>query len=141
MRLTLFAVRNIGRNKRRSGAIVALIAIGSAALLLAGGYAAANFRGLRENTIRNGVGHLQIGGPGFREQEEQPLSSGLADVSAVTRRVATDPRVRATAPRIDFTGLASIGDRSVAVLGRGVQPDAEYRQAGFTPSMLAGRAV
>ncbi len=80
MRLTLFAIRNIGRNKRRSGAIVALIALGSAALLVAGGYASANFTGLRETTIRNGVGHLQIGGRGFADQEDTPLGRGLDDV-------------------------------------------------------------
>ena len=135
MRLTLFAVRNIGRNKRRSGAIVALIALGSAALLVAGGYASANFTGLRETTIRNGVGHLQIGGRGFGDQEDTPLGRGLDDVEGLRRSVAADPRVRAAAARIEFTGLASTGDRSVAVLGRGVEPQEEYGRAGFAPKM------
>src|SRR6186713_2617805 len=120
MRLTLFAVRNIGRNKRRSGAIVALIAFGSAALLVAGGYASANFTGLRESTIRNGVGHLQIGGRGIGDQEDAPLGRGLDDVEGLRRSVVADARVRAAAARVEFTGLASAGDRSVAVLGRGV---------------------
>ena len=141
MRLTLFAVRNIGRNKRRSAAIVALIALGSAALLLAGGYAAANFTGLREVTIRNGVGHLQIGGRGFGDQEDTPLGRGLDDVEGLRRSVLADPRVRAAAARIEFTGLASTGDRSVAVLGRGVEPREEYERAGFAPKMVAGRRV
>jgi putative ABC transport system permease protein len=141
MRLIGFAIRNLGRNRRRSAAILALIAFGSAALLVAGGYAAANFRGLRENTIRNGVGHLQIGGAGFREMEDRPLASGLADVEAVRRSVAADPRVRATAARIDFTGLASNGNRSVAVIGRGIEPAAEYQHAGFAPTMVSGRRV
>ena len=141
MRLTLFAVRNLGRNRRRSAAILGLIALGSAALLVAGGYAAANFRGLRDNTIRNGVGHLQIGGPGFREQEDRPLSRGLSQPDHVRRRVMADPRVRATAARIDFTGLASDGDRSIAVLGRGIEPLAEYERAGFIPTMVAGRRI
>jgi putative ABC transport system permease protein len=144
MRLILFAIRNIGRNKRRSSAIVALIALGSAALLLAGGYAAANFTGLREITIRNGVGHLQIGSRGagdHAEQEETPLSRGLEDVEGLRRSVSGDPRVRAAAARIEFTGLASTGDRSVAVLGRGVEPEHEYGRAGFAPRMLEGRQV
>jgi putative ABC transport system permease protein len=141
MRLTLFAIRNIGRNRRRSGAIVALIALGSAALLLAGGYASANFTGLRETTIRNGVGHLQIGGRGFGNQEDTPLGRGLDDIAGLRRAAAADPRVRAAAARVEFTGLASAGDRSVAVLGRGVEPAEEYGRAGFTPKMLAGRRV
>ena len=141
MRLTLFAIRNIGRNKRRSGAIVALIALGSAALLLAGGYASANFTGLRETTIRNGVGHLQLGGRGFGDQEDTPLGRGLDDVEGLRRSIAADPRVRAAAARVEFTGLASNGNRSVAVLGRGVEPQEEYGRAGFAPKMVEGRRV
>jgi putative ABC transport system permease protein len=141
MRLTLFAIRNIGRNKRRSGAVLALIALGSAALLVAGGYASANFTGLRESTIRNGVGHLQIGARGFADQEETPLDRGLDDIEALRRSVAADPRVRAVAARIEFTGLASTGNQSVAVLGRGVEPREEYERAGFSPRMVAGRRV
>ena len=141
MRLTLFAIRNIGRNKRRSGAVVALIALGSAALLVAGGYASANFTGLRETTIRNGVGHLQIGGRGFDEQQDATLDRGLDDVAGLKRSVAADPRVRAAAARIEFTGLASTGNQSVAVLGRGIEPHEEYERAGFSPRMVAGRRV
>jgi putative ABC transport system permease protein len=141
MRLTLFAIRNLGRNKRRSAAMLSLVACATIALVLAGGYAAANFRGLRDQTIRNGVGHLQIGGPGFREHEDKPLSRGLDDVDALRQLVSRDARVRATAPRIEFTGLASTDDRSVAVLGRAVMPSAEYREAGFVPRMLKGRPV
>jgi putative ABC transport system permease protein len=141
MRLTLFAIRNIGRNKRRSGAIVALIALGSAALLVAGGYASANFTGLRETTIRNGVGHLQIGGRGFAGQEDTPLGRGLDDVEGLRRSVSADPRVRAAAARIEFTGLASNGNQSVAVLGRGVEPEEEYGRAGFAPKIVEGRRV
>lgn len=141
MRLTLFAVRNLARNKRRTGAMVAVVALGTAALLLAGGYAAATFTGLRDQTIRNGLGHLQVGGPGFTEEDARPLASGLADVDALRQAIAADGRVKAVASRIDFTGLASHDDRSVAVLGRGVEPEHEYARAGFSPRMITGRPV
>jgi putative ABC transport system permease protein len=141
MRLTLFALRNLARNKRRTGAMVAVIGLGTTALLLAGGYAAATFTGLRDQTIRNGLGHLQIGGPGFTEEQARPLASGLADVDALRHTVAADSRVKAVASRVDFTGLASRGDHSVAVLGRGVEPEHEYARAGFAPRMLSGRPV
>ena len=140
MRLILFAIRNIGRNRRRSAAILSLIAFGSAALLVAGGYAAANFSGLRERTIRNGVGHLQIGAQ-TTDDTDVPLPNGLQDVETLRRAVLEDGRVRAAAARIDFTGLASNGDRSVAVIGRGVEPDQEYARAQFAPTMTAGRRV
>ncbi|HVL68349.1 MAG TPA: FtsX-like permease family protein [Vicinamibacterales bacterium] len=140
MRLILLALRNAGRNRRRSATVLSLIALGSAALLLAGGYAAATFQGLRENTIRNGVGHLQITGIAG-EQDDAPLAAGLDRVDDLRRVVDGDPRVRATAARVDFTGLASTGDRSVAVMGRGIEPDQEYGRAGFAPRMVEGRPL
>ena len=141
MRLIFLALRNIGRNKRRSAAILSLVALGSAALLVAGGYASANFSGLRESTIRNGVGHLQISARGSSEQEDATLAQGLDRADVLRNRILQDPRVRAGAPRIEFTGLASTGEQSVAVIGRGIQPEEEYGRAGFTPRMVGGRAV
>jgi putative ABC transport system permease protein len=141
MRLLLFALKNIARNKRRSGTMLAMVALGSMALLLAGGYAAATFRGLRESTIANGLGHLQIGGPGFREDEAKPLASGLNDVAAVRRIARQNPHVRAAAARVEFNGLASNGEKSVVFLGRGIEPQEEYGAAGFTLSMRAGRPL
>lgn len=139
MRLIIFAIRNIGRNRRRSLAILALIALGSAALLLAGGYAASNFTGLREGTIRGGLGHLQISK--LPAEDDTPLTAGLSDVETLRRAVTADPRVKAAAARIDFTGLASTGESSVAVMGRGIEPEQEYDRAGFLPTMVEGRRV
>lgn len=141
MRLLLFALKNIARNKRRSTTMLGMIALGSMALLLAGGYAAATFRGLREQTIANGLGHLQIGGIGFREEEPKPLASGLDDVAAIRRIARQNPHVRAAAARIEFNGLASNGEKSVVFLGRGVEPDEEYGAAGFALSMRSGKPL
>lgn len=141
MRFLIFALKNIARNRRRSATILAMIALGSAALLVAGGYAAATFRGLREGTIANGLGHLQIGGPGFREEEERPLSSGLEDPEAARRLVLADSRVRAAAARIEFNGLVSNGEKSVVFLGRGIEPEQEFTAAGFDLSMRKGRQL
>ncbi|MFN8058669.1 MAG: FtsX-like permease family protein [Vicinamibacterales bacterium] len=141
MRLILFALKNIGRSKRRSATILAMIALGTTALLLAGGYAAATFRTLRESTIANGLGHLQIGGQGFREEEERPLASGLSDIDGVRRLVRANPHVRAAAARIEFNGLVSNGDKSVVFLGRGIEPAEEYAAAGFALAMRSGEPL
>jgi putative ABC transport system permease protein len=141
MRLLLFALKNIARNKRRSTTMLGMIALGSMAMLLAGGYAAATFRGLREQTIANGLGHLQIGGPGFREDEPKPLASGLSDVATIRGITRENPHVRAAAARVEFNGLASNGEKSVVFLGRGVEPDEEYRAAGFSLAMRSGRPL
>ncbi len=141
MRFVLFALKNMLRNRRRSAMVMAMTALGSIALVLAGGYAAANFRGLRESTIGNGLGHLQIGAAGFREDEDRPLARGLTDVAEVRAIIARDPAVRAVTPRIDFMGLLSNGEKSVPFLAHAVDPDNEYRVAAFPTLVTTGRAV
>jgi putative ABC transport system permease protein len=141
VRFLVFGLKNIARNRRRSATILGMIALGSAALLIAGGYAAATFRGLREGTIANGLGHLQIGGPRFRDEEERPLATGLDDPGAVRRIVRDEPGVRAVAARIEFNGLVSNGEKSVVFLGRGVEPEEEFGAAGFRLTLREGREL
>ena len=141
MRLMMFALKNLRRSPRRTATMLGLITLGTIALVLAGGYAAATFRGLRENTIGNGLGHLQIGGAGFRDSEQRPLQHGLSDVDALRRAIAADARVRAVTARIDFTGLVSNGETSVPFMGRAIEPAIEYGVARFPEHLAGGRAV
>jgi putative ABC transport system permease protein len=121
--------------------MLAMVVFGTIALVLAGGYAAATFRGLRENTIGNGVGHLQVGGAGFRDSEQRPLQHGFSNVDALRRTIAADARVRAVTARIDFTGLVSNGETSVPFLGRAIEPAVEYGVARFPEHLAGGRAI
>ena len=141
MRLILFSLRNLARNKRRTAAMLGVIGVGTTALLLAGGYASATFSGLRDSTIRNGLGHLQIGPPGFASDQPPALADGLTNFASLRTSVMELDGVKAAAARVDFTGLASAGDQSVAILGRGVEPSEEYGRAGFMPRMVDGRPV
>jgi putative ABC transport system permease protein len=141
MRLMTFALKNLRRSPRRTATMLAMIVFGTIALVLAGGYAAATFRGLRENTIGNGLGHLQVGGAGFRDSEQRPLQHGLSDVDGLRRAIAADARVRAVTARIDFTGLVSNGETSVPFLGRAIEPAIEYGVARFPENVAGGRAV
>jgi putative ABC transport system permease protein len=137
----MFALKNLRRSPRRTATMLGMIVLGTIALVLAGGYAAATFRGLRENTIGNGLGHLQIGGAGFRDSEQHPLQHGLSDVGALRRAIAADRRVRAVTARIDFTGLVSNGETSVPFMGRAIEPAIEYGIARFPENLAGGRAV
>lgn len=141
MRLMLFALKNLARSRRRTATMLGMIGMGTIALVLAGGYAGATFRGLRENTIGNGLGHLQVGAAGFRESEEHPLQHGLSNVEAIRRVIGADPRVRAVTARIEFTGLISNGDNSVPFLGRAIEPAIEYGAGGYPANLAEGRTV
>ena len=56
----LLAFRNVFRNSRRTMMTLLVVAGGLAGLLLVGGFFSFMFWGLRESTIRNGLGHLQV---------------------------------------------------------------------------------
>src|ERR1017187_6928837 len=70
------AIRNVFRNKRRTLMTLLVVSGGVAGLLLTGGVFAFMFRGLREQTIRNRLGHLQINNANtFRRDETRALKA------------------------------------------------------------------
>jgi putative ABC transport system permease protein len=109
------ALRNVFRNRRRSGITMAVIIFGAVGLILFGGYKAITFRGLRESTIRGRIGHLQI--------FPTPVDGGLADVDAVRAAIQSDPRVKTTAAQITLMGLIGNGDKSETFMATAVEPE------------------
>lgn len=118
--------RNVWRNSRRSLLAVSVMAVGALALLTAIGFILASFQGLRESTIRGGLGHLQVG--------EGAAVITPSDLVALERAAAERPEVRFTLRRLVFEGLVSTGAVTVAALGSGVEPIKESRlSASFAP--------
>ncbi|HYL39220.1 MAG TPA: FtsX-like permease family protein [Bryobacteraceae bacterium] len=135
----LLAFRNVFRNRRRTLMTLIVVAGGVAALLLSGGFFAFLFRNLRENTIRNGLGHLQIYNASyFARDEKHVLDNGLDDVRRLQSSVQGAAHVRGTAARVEFNGLVSNGDKSSPFLATAVDPEAEQRM-GFELRITAGR--
>ena len=123
--LTL-AWRNITRNHRRSLLTGGILAFGFASFTLAAGFMAQSFQGLRDNTIRSGLGHLQFADArAFTQSEDVPLQFGLKNADLIMARIAQDPAVRVVLPRLEFMGLIATAARSVPFVGVGVDPAAE----------------
>jgi putative ABC transport system permease protein len=135
------AFLNVFRHKRRTALTVLMISFGSAALVLAGGFAFYNFDGLRDTTIRNGLGHLQLfSGAYLDEGEDQPLQQGIADYRGLQQWLERQDRVVATNSEIEFVGLVSNGEKSETFLGRAADPDRE-RAMGFTLTIKDGQRL
>ncbi len=133
-----FAVQNTLRNRRRSLVTIAIAALGTAAILLAGGFALYTYQALAQSAARN-TGHLIVGLPEqFTKDEDTPLQYGLDDSAQLAARLQADPDVRHVLPRIAFSGLVSNGDKSTVMLATGVDPDNEFAVKGPFLSMLAG---
>ncbi|MBI3665438.1 MAG: ABC transporter permease [Acidobacteria bacterium] len=135
----LLAFRNVFRNRRRTLMTLLVVAGGVSALLLAGGFFAYMFRGLRESTIRNGLGHLQIYNAAyFTREEKRALENGLADYRQIAAAAQGVSHVRGVAPRIEFYGLVSNGMKSTTFMATAVDPAAE-ESMGFELRMTEGR--
>jgi putative ABC transport system permease protein len=128
--LTTIAFRNVFRNRRRSAITLLVIVFGAVGLILFGGYKSRTFYALRESTIRNRLGHLQIYKRGFAGAEAQkPLQYGLENVDALRREVERDPRVSMTTAQITLMGLVSNGEKSETFLATAVEPEKDRQMA------------
>lgn len=144
MKWLALAWRNVLRNRRRSLLALAIFATGTAAVLCAAGFVLASFHGLREATIAGQLGHLQIGAPGqFDGFEKQPLATALpaADVARVKAELARTPHVRYSMQRVLFEGLIAAGNRTLAAVGSGVEPELETRLAGTFAAVVDGDSL
>ena len=136
----LLAFRNVFRNRRRTLMTLLMVGGGVAGLLLAGGYFAFMTRGLREDTIRAGLGHLQIFTTDhFKRDEVKVLDTGIENWRQVASTVSSAPHVRGVAPRIEFYGMVSNGIKAIGFMGSAVDPDAES-SLGFKYSASPAQA-
>lgn len=138
MKWLVLALRNLGRNRRRALITLVITAVGTAAILVGGGFALYTYESLREAAARDS-GHLVIARQRFfDEQEETPMQFGLEDYAGMKRALERDDRVRAALPRLHFSGLISNGDKSSVFVGVGVDPAGEFHVKGPFLEMRAG---
>ncbi len=135
------AWRNVRRNRRRSLITILLACTGTAALLLASGFALSTYEALREMSARQ-IGHVVVAHREyFHNDEDAPLSHGLGDSQTVMSDLLADPRVATVVPRLNYSGLISNGDSSAIFLGTGVDPEGEFRINGALTPVEQGRAL
>ena len=134
----LLAFRNVFRNRRRTLMTLLMVGGGVAGLLLVGGFFAFMFRGLRESTIRTGLGHIQIfNAEHFRRDEVHVLDTGISNWKQVATATQSAAHVRGVAPRIEFYGMLSNGVKSSVFMGSAVEPETEHAM-GFDPRVVSG---
>ena len=134
----LLAFRNVFRNRRRTIMTLLMVGGGVTGLLLSGGFFAFMVDGLREHTIQEGLGHLQIfTAEHFRRDEVRVLDTGIDNWRQVATTIQAGPHVRGVAPRIEFNGMVSNGVKSSIFMGSAVDPGAES-SLGFEPRISAG---
>jgi putative ABC transport system permease protein len=136
-----FAIQNTLRNRRRSLVTVSIAALGTASILLAGGFALYTYEALAQAAART-TGHLILAKPDqFARDEDTPLQHGLDDVPALRSQLLADPSVRQVLPKVEFSGLISNGDKSTVMMATGVEPDSEFAVKGPFLTLTAGQVL
>jgi putative ABC transport system permease protein len=114
--LTKLALRNLGRNRRRSSVTVVAIAAGFTAVCLFGGYVANMFRGLQDSSIYGeGLGHLTLAKRGYFEEGHLRMedfvfsAKELHEIRSILENKAT---IVLIAPRFSLSGIVSNGSDS-----------------------------
>jgi len=124
--------RSLFRQKRRTAVSLLVLTFGIGCLLLTDSHSRYIEWGLRESTIHSETGHLQVFHRDyFRREETRVLELGLENFEALRADLLRLPDVSLVQARIEFMGLISNGEKSVACLGQGVEPDLERRMRGL----------
>ena len=122
------AVRNILRQKFRTGMTLAAIMFGVVSLVLAGGFVADIFIQLGETIIHSQTGHLQLFKPDFLEKGSRYPERFLIDKpEEIAKKISAHPEVDAVMGRMYFAGLLNNGRRDLPIIGEGVEPDKEAK--------------
>jgi len=135
------ALRNVTRQKIRSGMTVGAIAAGVISLILASGFVADIFVQLRETTIHSQLGHMQIYREGFFQFGTQAPSKYLiSDPEPIKQGILKNSAVQDVMARLNFSGLMNNGRSDLAIIGEGVEPSKEEKLGTYL-TMVSGRVL
>jgi putative ABC transport system permease protein len=114
MNVVIIALKNIFRNKRRTVFTIFSIVIGITALILFEGYITYSMWGLKNTTIRNGIGHLQISSDEkyFLAGSFNPYDFLIEDSENVRKKMMRLPEIKAIVPQISISGTLGFEDKS-----------------------------
>lgn len=136
------ALRNVFRQRTRSAATLAAIAIGVAGLILAGGFVQDIFIQLGEAIIHSQTGHIQVTREGYREgKSRNPDQYLVAEPEALKTKLANaSPAINRTMARLAFSGVLNNGRRDLGIIGEGIEPGPEAEIATFM-QFIEGRPL
>ena len=135
------ALRNLQRHRGRTAMTLVAIAFGVAGLIVTGGFVADIFAQLAEALIHSQSGHAQVFRKGYFEAgTRSPEKYLIEDAPSLRSRLARVPGVLDVMGRLSFSGLASHGNSSTAIVGEGVEPDRE-QGLGTYLQYVAGRPL
>lgn len=140
--LLKIGIRNVRRNLRRTLITVLAIFVGVVVMLLTRGLVNGIQGNLKASVTEVQLGDVQVHAKGYVDSMEgAPLTPNLPQ-DYLTADLAAKAGAEAVAPRINFGGMISNGDRSTMVLAQSIDPAVEYAVTPRKKKVIsAGRAL
>lgn len=142
MKTTLsLALRNIFRNKRRTAITFMAIITGVVSLIVFGGFIEYTFWGLREQTIKTQLGHIQIYEKGYSEKGiAEPSKYLIKNPEVIEKAISSIPNITMVTHRLTFSGLISTQEKTLPCKGIGVVVENERKMSDFE-TIVAGQQL
>jgi len=128
--------RNIWRNKKRSGIIVAATTFALWAGIIAVALSFGMMEQIVDSAIKSSLSHIQIHAPGFMEQKE--IGRTIPGGTEVLRKTQSFPGVKAASGRSIVTGMASTAATASGVMIYGIDPVKERAVTDIWDKMQEG---
>jgi len=132
------AIRDLGRNRRRSFFSALALGMGLALLLLIASVIEGEYRGSMDSSIRLQSGHLQVRAKSYDEDKTSLAWEDLIeDPGQIAGQIASLPAVKIATPRLFASGIVARGDESAGVRIIGIDPSSEAN-APYRDGLVAG---
>jgi ABC-type lipoprotein release transport system permease subunit len=137
-RLWKLAIRDLGRNKRRSALTLVAVGLGLALLIVTSGVIEGAVQGSIENNIRVRSGHVQVREESYDEDMASlKWEDLLDDPQGLAAQAQALPEVRAATPVLWASGILATREESVGVQVSGIDPLSET-STPFREGLVAG---
>ena len=143
MNVVTMAVRNLGRNRRRSFLAVLSVLIAITMVVCMDGLISGVLDSMARNFTKNETGHVNVTTAEYRARERfMPASTALADSDSVVEAIRATPglegRIVQVAPRALFGVVLSSASATKAARGIGGDPAAERHLLMLDRALLPG---
>jgi ABC-type lipoprotein release transport system permease subunit len=137
-KLWRIAIRDLGRNKRRSALTLIAVAMGLALVIALHGFEMGAIQGAIDDNIRVQTGHVQVRGESYdADKVSLKWEDLLEEPLELVAQAQMLPNVRAAAPVVWASGILGTVQESVGVRVFGIDPLAETA-APFREGLVAG---
>ncbi len=140
--LLLLSLRSVGRNMRRSVLTATAMALGLAILIFFRAIGEGVHEQWIDSAVRLGTGHVALQAPRFLETgrlEHRLDSTRVSEIARALGDPSLDQDIKAWAPHLTVTGLASSAAAAVPVRIEGVDPARERRFSTLPDQLKKGR--